>query len=94
MMAVVARKKITIDDLVRMVKEGFNETARKGDLMALRSDVDSFQKWTMRRFDRVDEDLKVIKKQLDRVVFRHEFEKLETRVKDIEDLLAVVTKRR
>lgn len=93
-MAVMARKKITIDDLARMVKEGFDETARKGDLMALQSDVDSFQKWTMRRFDRVDEDLKVIKKQLDRVVFRHEFEKLEGRVKDIEDLLAVVAKRR
>lgn len=88
------KKGITIDDLARMVKEGFDETARKDDLMVLQSDVASFQKWTMRRFDLIDTDLKIIKKQLDRVVFRHEFEKLETRVKDLEDLLAVVTKRR
>lgn len=82
----MAKRKITIDDLARMVKEGFDETARKDALEA-------FQRWTMRRFDLIDTDLKIIKKQLDRVVFRHEFEKLETRVKDLEDLLAVVTKR-
>ena len=70
-----------------MVKEGFDEVARKDAL-------ESFQKWTMRRFDRIDEDLKAIKKQLTGVVYRPEFEKLESRVKDIEDLLAVVTKRR
>lgn len=95
------KKKITIDDLARMVKEGFDETARKDELAALRGDVDSlsgdvgsFQKWTMRRFDAIDTDLKTIKKHLTGVVYRNEFEKLETRVKDIEDLLAVATKRR
>lgn len=90
----MAKRKMTIEELARMVKEGFDETARKGDLLVLRSDVASFQKWTMRRFDRVDEDLRMVKRQLPGLVNRHEFEKLETRVKDIEDLLAVVTKRR
>lgn len=64
-----------------MVKEGFDE-------------VTGWQKWATRRFDSIDIDLKGIRKQLDRVVFRQEFEKLEARVKDIEDLLAVVAKRR
>lgn len=90
----MAKRKMTIDDLARLVKEGFDETARKSDFMALRSDMGSFQKWTMRRFDRVDEDFRMVKRQLPGLVNRLEFEKLETRVKDIEDLLAVVTKRR
>jgi len=84
-------KKLTIDDLARMVKEGFDEVT---DAMARKDALEAFQRWTMRRFDLIETDLKIIKKQLDRVVYRHEFEKLETPVKDIEDLLAVVTKRR
>lgn len=87
----MARKKITIDDLARMVKEGFDEVT---SVMARKDALEAFQRWTMRRFDVVDADLRTIKKQLDRIVFRQEFERLEGRVKDIEDLLAVVTKRR
>ena len=60
------RQKITIDDLARMVKEGFDEMARKDALEA-------FQRWTMRRFDVIEGDLKIIKKQLTGVVYRHEF---------------------
>ncbi len=75
------RRKITIDDLARMVKGGFDE-------------VTDWQRWATKRFIGIDEDLKAIGKQLTGVVYRPEFEKLESRVKDIEDLLAVVTKRR
>lgn len=85
------KKKVTIDDLARMTKEGFDEVT---GAMARKDALEAFQRWTMRRFDVIDTDLKMIKKQLDRVVFRQEFEKLEARVKDIEDLLAVVAKRR
>ena len=74
-----------------MTKEGFDEVT---GTMARKDALDAFQRWTMRRFDLIDTDLKIIKKQLDRVVFRYEFDKLEARVKDIEGLLAVVTKRR
>lgn len=87
----MAKKKITIEDLARMVKEGFDEVT---SVMARKDSLEAFQRWTMRRFDMIDADLKIIRKQLDRVVFRQEFEKLEARVKDIEDLLAVVAKRR
>ena len=40
------------------------------------------------RFDRVDKELSVIRKQLGNVVYSFEFEKLEDRVKDLENLLA------
>ena len=64
-----------------MVKEGFDA-------------VTGWQRWATKRFTAIDDDLKVIRKQLTGVVYRHEFEKLESRVKDIEDFFAVATKRR
>ncbi len=73
------KKEITMDDLANMVKRGFDE-------------VIDWQKWATKRFDSVDDDLKAIRKQLDKVVYRHEFEKLEKRVKDIEDMLAMIRK--
>lgn len=90
----MAKRKITIDDLARMVKEGFDETATKQEVRTGFQAVTDWQKWAARRFMLIDNDLRAIRKQLTGVVYRHEFEKLETRVKDIENLLAVVTKRR
>jgi polyhydroxyalkanoate synthesis regulator phasin len=78
------KKSITIEDLARMIQKGFEET--KGEVVNL-------EKWSKRRFDNVDEELKNIRKQLTGIVYRQEFEKLETRVKDLEDLLAVVGKK-
>lgn len=62
----MSKKKITIDDLARMVKEGFDEMT---GAMARKDALETFQRWTMRRFDAIDIDLKTIRKQLDRVVF-------------------------
>ncbi len=78
------KKSITIEDLARMIQKGFEETKRE---------VVNLEKWSKRRFDNVDEELKNIRKQLTGIVYRQEFEKLETRVKDLEDLLAVVGKK-
>lgn len=83
----VMAKKVTIEDLARMVKKGFDETATKADITAL-------EKWATRRFDLVDLKLREIDKRLRNVVYRHEFESLEGRVKDLEDLFAVASKRR
>ena len=41
------------------------------------------------RFDKVDKRLGQIDKKLEGVVYRKEFEDLEVRVKELEDLLAV-----
>ena len=84
-MAVMIKKKITIDDLGRMVNGGFDETNEH---------IASFEKWTTHRFGLVDAELKAIRKQLTGVVYRHEFETLESRVKDLENLFAVASKRR
>lgn len=75
-------KSITIDDLARMVQKGFNETANK-------EQVENLEKWSKLRFDDIDRELKSIRKQLTGIVYRHEFEELETRVKGLEGLLAV-----
>ncbi|MFY9461681.1 MAG: hypothetical protein WAP51_00570 [Candidatus Sungiibacteriota bacterium] len=90
----MAKRKVTIEDLARMVKRGFDETATKEDLKSVNQRIESFEKWAVRRFDMVDLKLREIDKKLRNVVYRHEFEALEGRVKDMEDLLAVVTKRR
>ena len=80
------KKNITIDDLARMVQKGFNGTAKK-------EQVDNLEKWAKLRFDNVDRELKNIRKQLTGIVYRYEFEELETRVKDLESLLAVSAKK-
>jgi len=80
------KKKITIEDLARMVKKGFDETAKEEQVINL-------EKWAKRRFDNIDRELEKIRKQLTGIVYRQEFEKLEARVKDLEDLLAVGTKK-
>ncbi|TSC75569.1 MAG: hypothetical protein G01um101430_411 [Parcubacteria group bacterium Gr01-1014_30] len=65
----MANKKVTIEDLARMVKRGFDGVDK--------------------RFDRVDKKLERMEKRLEGIVYRTEFEKLEFRVKELEDLLAV-----
>ena len=78
-------KKVTIEDLARMVNRGFEETNEI---------ISSLRKWTTHRFDLVDLKLRAIDKKLRNVVYRHEFEALEGRVKDLEDLFAVASKKR
>jgi len=88
------KKNITIDDLARMVQKGFEETATKKQVEVLDGKVVNLEKWAKRRFDNIDRELKSIRKQLTGIVYRAEFEKLEARVKDLEDLLALTAKKR
>lgn len=81
------KKTVTIESLARMVAKGFEETSGK-------EQVDNLEKWAKLRFDNVDRDLKEIRKQLTGVVYRYEFEHLEDRVKDLEGLLAIGSKKR
>ena len=80
------KKNITIEDLARMVKSGFDG-------------VDERFKKVDERFDNVDYHFNIVGKRLDQiekklegVVYRREFEILETRVKELEDLLAASKK--
>ncbi len=47
-----------------------------------------------RRFDGVEKRLERIETKLEGIVYRREFEKLESRVVELENLLAVNTKKR
>lgn len=87
------KKNITIDDLAIMVKKGFDGTAKKEQVENVEKQVDNLEKWTKHRFDNIDRELKSIRKQLTGVVYRYELEHLESRVKDLENLLAVSSKK-
>ncbi len=71
---------MTIDDLAVMVQGGFNE-------------VNKHLQGHEKRFDHVDHELKLIRKQLMDVVERGEFEKLEERVRDLENMLSALIKK-
>jgi archaellum component FlaC len=83
------KKNLTIDDLAIMVQKGFEGTSGKGQVEKLENQVENLERWAKSRFDNVDRDLKGIRKQLTGIVYRHEFEGLDDRVKDLENLLAV-----
>ncbi len=88
------RKSITIDDLARMVQKGFEEVAGKDQVEDLKNQVENLEEWAKRRFDSVDDELRAVRSQLVGVVYRREFEELEIRIKDLENLLAVNAKKR
>lgn len=79
-------KNITIDDLATMINKGFANTATK-------EHVEHLEEWAAGRFNNIEKSLKDIRKQLTGIIYRHEFEELEVRVKDLENLLAFNSKK-
>jgi len=72
------KKNITIDDLAVMVQKGFYEIDQK-----------------LNKLDnKMDNGNRMILKRLEGVVYRTEFEKLEVRVVELENLLAVNNKKK
>ena len=75
------RKNVTIDDLARMVKKGFDETAKMAEVNT--------------RFDEVDERFDKVEIRLDRIEkliladHKKRIERLEFEVKELKELLAV-----
>lgn len=80
-------KKITIDDLAKMIKNGFDNTITKAEFKNEAEKVNN-------RFDKVEKDLTIIKGQLVGVVYKSEFEKLESRVEYLENILDAPVKKR
>ena len=74
------RKEITIDDLARIVQGEFTAVQRKLDRLD-------------KNMTRLATNDQTILKRLEGVVYRTEFEKLEIRVKELENLLAINDKR-
>lgn len=52
------KRNITIDDLAIMVKKGFDGTAKKEQVDNIEKQVENLEKWTKRRFDNIDRELK------------------------------------
>jgi hypothetical protein len=73
------KKSMTIEDLARMVQNGFEGVATKAQ-------VDE-------QFNEVHRELKAIRKELMGVVYRPEFDDLKERVHDLEDMLAMPRKK-
>ncbi|MFH1181293.1 MAG: hypothetical protein V1705_02810 [bacterium] len=67
-------KNVTIDDLARMVKKGFDETAKKEEVNV--------------RFDKVEERLDKIEKLI-LADHKRRIDKLEVEVRELKELLAV-----
>ena len=74
-------KEITIEDLARMIQEGFRETAKKEEVNTQFKEVNV-------RFDKIENRFEKIEKLL-LAEHQRRIEKLETEVKELRELLAV-----
>ena len=77
----MAEKIISIEDLAHMINKGFNTTASKEDVQALDKKVQALDKKVTEGFERLENLL--LAKQEQRL------NDLETRMKKLEDALAV-----
>jgi hypothetical protein len=78
------KKPITIDDLARMVQDGFAESKSRTD--------EQFAQ-VNQQFTQVHHELKAIRKELLGVVYRPEFDDLQDRVREMESVLSALKKR-
>lgn len=105
----MAKKGITIDDLAGMVQEGFNgvderfdglrgEMTRRFEVVDKRfddmsSDISSRFNFVGSRLDVIETELSDIRKKMDNIVYRHEFEYLKERVEKLEARLVGTKKK-
>ena len=77
-------KNITNDDLARMVQTGLDHVEKH---------MDEGFSHVNKQFAQVHHELKAIRKELLGVVYRPEFDDLQDRVRDLENLLTVFKKK-
>ena len=77
----MANKKITIEDLAIMVHKGFDGVDKRFD------GIDT-------KISALENEVKIIRKhQIVHTIYRDEFEKLEDRVKELENMLGAISKK-
>ena len=85
------KKNTTIEDLARMVKKGFDDTASKSDIKGLRSDIEELKSYV----GELKLDVKDVKNRLDnieRLILKQHGERiinLERRMSRMEEMFAV-----
>jgi archaellum component FlaC len=101
----MSKKPMTIDDLARMVQDGFAESKSHTDkqFAEVGKRLEQMDKRFVQideRFDQVDrqftevhQELRTIRKQLEGVVYRPEFEALQDRMRDVERFLTTLKKK-
>ena len=94
----MAKNKTTIDGLARMVQKGFNDVDQRFDRIndGINERFDKIEEWQKNvdeRFAMIEFELLNIKKKLDNIIYRHEFEFLKDRVADLEKRLESFKKR-
>ena len=73
------KNKATIEDLAGMVQKGFAEVNEKVDKLGIKTE--DGLKDVSNRLDVLEHELLSIKKDLENVIYRHEFELIKERVK-------------
>lgn len=80
-------KKMTIEDLARIVQGGFEEMREEF------KDVREHLRLIDGRLDIIEQELMDIKKKLNEVIYRNEYELLKERVDRIEKIVGAIKKR-
>jgi tetrahydromethanopterin S-methyltransferase subunit G len=95
-------KNITLDDLARMIKRGFNETAKKADVDARFEHIDKRFEQVDKRFERLENvvadgfrnihaRLELIERDIQTFVTREEFDDLMARMKYVEKKIGILS---
>ena len=79
-------KKITIDGLAKMIKEGFDKTATIEQL-------DGVEERLGDKISGIEKDIKALRQQVAGAIFRSEFDGLESRVEYLENILNLPAKK-
>lgn len=88
---VMKKSKVTTEDLARMVQGGFDDLS--GRMEKGFAEVKEWQRLADGKFDVIEMELMDIKKKLENVIDRHEFELLKDRVKSLEVRLTSVKRK-
>lgn len=84
-------KSVTLDDLVVMIKNGFDQTATKKDAEALGGSLNALDKKVDKldkKVDKIDERLQTVETKLDRALYT-EVVHLETRLRRVEEKVGI-----
>ena len=82
----MSKEKVTIEDLARMVQKGFDSVEERLDKN------DAQHQKLFNRLDKLEDNQKTIIANLENMVHKEEFEKLEQRVSKLEEIVTTVKK--
>lgn len=80
--------KMTIDGLARMVKAGFDGVINKNEFQEFWKENREDHRLFDGRLDVIESEILDIKKKLDNIIYRHEFELIKDRIAYLEKVVA------